>query len=122
MPWFKVLIISIMMGMPRPAKVKPPSLRTIFAKNVRYARIHAGFSQENFALAAGLDRTLVSAVERGVRNTSLDNVERIADFLHIPGCEMLDPGLAEQRGFDTTLRRAPRSARLYSPPRKARSK
>jgi transcriptional regulator with XRE-family HTH domain len=108
--------------MPRSAKGSSPSLRAVFAKNVRYARIHAGFSQESFALAAGVDRTLVSAIERGVRNTSLDNVERIAGFLEIPGHELLDPALAQHRGFDTTVRRAPRTARLYAPKRAGRGK
>ncbi len=118
MPWFQALILPTMRSMPRPAKT--PSLRAIFAKNVRYARIHAGYSQENFALAAGLDRTLVSSVERGVRNATLDNVERISNFLKIPGHEMLDPGLADLRGFDVTLIRAPRSQRPYTPARKSR--
>ena len=108
--------------MPRSAKSNALTLRAVFAKNVRYARIHAGFSQESFALAAGVDRTLVSAIERGVRNTSLDNVERIAGFLKIPGHEMLDPGLAERHGFDTTVKRAPRAARLYPPTRPPRSR
>lgn len=109
--------------MPRSAKAAAPSLRIVFGKNVVYARIHAGFSQHRLAERIGFDRTIVGALERGERNISIDNIERIAAALDIPAHEMLDPGLAELRGFDTTLTRVPRSLhRLYTAERKLRRK
>ena len=112
-----------MRGMPRPAKVAPPSLRIVFGKNVVYARIHAGFSQDGLAGRIGFDRTILGSLERGERNISIDNIERISSALEIPAHEMLDPDLAERRGFDTTLARVPRSQRrLYTSERKAASK
>ena len=40
-----------------------------------------GLSQEGFADRCGLDRTYMSGIERGRRNVSLRNIERVADGL-----------------------------------------
>ncbi|MCL2802639.1 MAG: helix-turn-helix domain-containing protein [Micrococcales bacterium] len=45
-----------------------------------------GLSQEQFAHTAGLDRTYVSGVERGIRNPTLDVIHRLAAALGV------DPG------------------------------
>ena len=50
-----------------------------------------GLSQEALALEAGLHRTFIAHVERGVRNLALDNVERIALALGVEAFEMLLP-------------------------------
>ena len=96
------------------------SLREVFAKNVRLIRTNAGVSQERLAEEAGLDRTFVSSLERGVRNISIDNMELLANALNTPAHHLLDPGLAEERGLDTSLLRAPRNARPYPSKRKPR--
>lgn len=41
-------------------------------------------SQESFALEIDMDRTYLGGVERGERNVSIDNIERIANGLGIP--------------------------------------
>jgi DNA-binding XRE family transcriptional regulator len=46
-----------------------------------------GLSQRALAQLAGLDRTYVGSVERGERNVSIDNVERLAEAL---GIELAD--------------------------------
>nr|WP_285829984.1 helix-turn-helix transcriptional regulator [Bacteroides acidifaciens] len=46
-------------------------------------RIRLGLSQEAVAVRTGLHRTYISAVERGKRSISLDNIQRIADALEI---------------------------------------
>ena len=96
-----------------PAKQKSLTLRLVFARNIRLARIHAGISQEGLAAEAGLDRAFVGTLERGQRNISIDNVERIANAISIPAHELLNPGLPQERGFDVTLVRSPRTTRLY---------
>ncbi len=40
-------------------------------------------SQEELADKAGLDRTYISGVERGVRNITLDSLEQIINALEI---------------------------------------
>lgn len=89
------------------------TLRQVFARNVRLVRIHAGQSQERLADDAGLDRTFVGTLERGIRNISIDNVELLAEALGVPAHELMNPDLPEQRGLDVTLTRAPRIARPY---------
>ena len=53
----------------------------VFARNLRSARQTRGISQERLAELAGLHRTYVSSVERGQRNISIDNIERLAKAL-----------------------------------------
>ena len=66
-------------------------LRRVLAANVRRLRKAQGFSQEGFADACGLHRTYVGAIERAERNVSIDNIERMARALAIPGHELLKP-------------------------------
>ena len=64
-------------------------LRETFATNLRRARQEAGFSQEELAGLAGIDRTYVSALERSVYSASLDMVERLAAVLCVEPAELL---------------------------------
>lgn len=98
-----------------PRGVRTLSLREIFARNVRLVRVNAGISQERMADEAGLDRTFIGTLERGVRNISIDNIALIAQALGEAPHELMDPDLPRLRGLDETLRRAPRTQRLYPP-------
>lgn len=49
----------------------------------RHFRELAGMSQEQAALAAGLDRTYVSGIERNRRNPSLKSMQRLASVLAV---------------------------------------
>jgi transcriptional regulator with XRE-family HTH domain len=55
----------------------------VFAENIRRFRLAKGFSQEALADLAGLHRTYVGAVERGERNITLVNANRIAEALGV---------------------------------------
>lgn len=57
------------------------SARQTFARNLREARRAKGISQEGLAELADLHRTYIGSVERGERNISIDNMERLAKSL-----------------------------------------
>jgi transcriptional regulator with XRE-family HTH domain len=65
------------------------SLRRVFGRAVRNRRTALGWSQEHLAHEAQLHRTYVSAVERGVRNVSIDNIERLSAALDADPAELL---------------------------------
>lgn len=54
-----------------------------FGESVRRHRLRRGWSQEQLAEAAELDRTYVSGIERGTRNPTLSTMARIADALEV---------------------------------------
>jgi Predicted transcriptional regulators len=58
-------------------------IRSEFGKRVRELRARSGISQELLADRAGLDRTYISGVERGERNISILNIEKIASALNV---------------------------------------
>lgn len=47
------------------------------------ARKNANISQEDLAHRSGLDRTYISGIERGVRNITLNSLERVVNGLEI---------------------------------------
>ena len=52
--------------------------RQRLACNLRWLRFQRGWSQEALADAAGLHRTHISQIERGVCNVRLDSIEKLA--------------------------------------------
>ena len=69
--------------MPSKTRAAAPKLsaRRILANNVLTLRTGKGLSQEDLAFEAGLHRTFIAHVERGARNISVDNIEKIASAL-----------------------------------------
>jgi transcriptional regulator with XRE-family HTH domain len=61
-----------------------------FGSKIKVLRKQAGFSQESLAFKSGLHRTYISDIERGVRNVSLVNIEKIAKALNISAKELFD--------------------------------
>lgn len=55
----------------------------LFGKAIREYRIKKGISQEELAELCDLHRTYISEVERGLRNVSLVNIEKICDALGV---------------------------------------
>ena len=62
--------------------------REVFAENMRAMRAERGWSQEFLAFETGLHRTFIAHCERGARNISLDNIEKIANAFHVPIAEL----------------------------------
>lgn len=56
-------------------------IRKAFGTRVRAVRLARNLSQEKLAAAAGLHRTYIGGIERGERNVSLENIQRIAAAL-----------------------------------------
>jgi ribosome-binding protein aMBF1 (putative translation factor) len=60
-----------------------------FGQRLRTVRQQKGISQEKLADFAGLHRTYVSSVERGERNISLLNIEKLASALGVPMAQLM---------------------------------
>ncbi|MBP3964296.1 helix-turn-helix domain-containing protein [Paenibacillus lignilyticus] len=54
-----------------------------FGQRVKELRARSGMSQEQLAYRSGLDRTYISGVERGERNISLVNIQKITSALQV---------------------------------------
>jgi transcriptional regulator with XRE-family HTH domain len=65
-----------------------------FGFAVKDRREALGLTQEAFAEQAGIHRTYLSDIERGVRNISLINIERLASALSLKLYELF--GLVER--------------------------
>lgn len=57
--------------------------QALFSANVRRVRQTLGMTQEKLAEAAELHPNYISSVERGERNISIRNIERIAHALGV---------------------------------------
>lgn len=60
------------------------TINQVFGCQVRYYRKLKGISQEDLATLSDLHRTYIGAIERGERNVSLNNVEKISKSLGVP--------------------------------------
>jgi transcriptional regulator with XRE-family HTH domain len=69
-----------------PIPSQSSALVAIFAANVRRHRHRLGLSQEELAERAGVHRTYIGMLERGEKNVTIYNIERIAIALGVaPG-------------------------------------
>ena len=75
-------------------------IREVFARNLRKARNARGLSQEALAHDAGIDRTYISALERGVYSATIVMVDKLGTALGV------EPGALLQRPAKGRLRRA----------------
>ncbi len=66
-------------------------LQRTFGRNLRAYRKERGLSQEAFALQLGVHRTYVGGIERGERNLTLKNVERMAGRIELTPLALLAP-------------------------------
>jgi len=58
-------------------------IRVLFGRRLKQLRRTQGLSQEELAFRADLHRTYVGGIERGERNVSLRNIQRLADALEV---------------------------------------
>ncbi|MCZ3378349.1 helix-turn-helix domain-containing protein [Rhizobium sp. AG207R] len=64
-------------------------IREVFARNLKAARLAKGLSQEELAHRAGIDRTYISSLERGVYKASIVVVDRLARVLEAEASDLL---------------------------------
>ena len=78
-----------MAGVPRPVRkpAKHPALKRLGAR-VRDLRRERGLSQEALADHAGIGRSYMSGIERGVRNCSVLQLLKIAKALRLSVAEL----------------------------------
>ena len=67
------------------------TLNQSFGLQVKRYRKEKGFSQEELADLCSLHRTYIGSIERGERNISLNNVEKIANALGVPVANLIEP-------------------------------
>lgn len=58
-------------------------LVAVFAENVKQRRLALELSQEGLAEIAGVHRTYVGMLERGEKNVTIYNIERVAAALGV---------------------------------------
>jgi transcriptional regulator with XRE-family HTH domain len=56
--------------------------RALVARNLRRIRVRQNLSQESLAVDAGIDRTYVSRIERGLENPTVAILEQLANALN----------------------------------------
>ena len=59
-------------------------------QRIKELRTKQGLSQEEFAFKCDLDRTYITSLERGKRNISLENLEKIAKAFNMTLSEFFD--------------------------------
>jgi len=67
------------------------NIKKTTGKNIRRYRNELGISQEKLAELSDLHRTYVGAIERGERNVSIVNLEKIALALKVETAKLLKP-------------------------------
>lgn len=81
-----------MVSLPTSSIVRPVEpARAILATNIVRLRADKKWSQERLGFETGLHRTFIAHVERGARNISIDNLEKIATALGVPTFQLLKP-------------------------------
>ena len=85
-PWIVRRVCIIVLGM---AQKQLALLLGNISRNVRAGRVAVGLSQERLAFEAGIDRTYVSQIERGVCNPSLEVLVKVSKVLKVEVVDLL---------------------------------
>ena len=64
-------------------------IKTEVGEIVRKLRVKLGWSQEELGFESGLHRNYIGGIERGERNISILNVQRLADALGVRPRDLL---------------------------------
>lgn len=72
------------------------AIRSTIAINLRRYRAERGIAQERLALIAGVDRTMVSKIERELTNPSIATLLKLANVLGVTVSALLANDLGTQ--------------------------
>jgi transcriptional regulator with XRE-family HTH domain len=75
-----------------------------FGAAVRRRRIELNLSQEELADRAALHRTYIADIERGARNVSLQNIEKLAQALQVSVSDLFANYGIEGESWDGKMR------------------
>ncbi len=64
-------------------------IRKTIALNLKKCRSERGIAQEKLALFAGVDRTMVSKIERQLTNPSIETLLKLANVLNVRVSDLL---------------------------------
>jgi transcriptional regulator with XRE-family HTH domain len=64
-------------------------IRETIALNLKKFRSERGIAQEKLALIAGVDRTMVSKIERRLTNPSIETLLKLANVLQVRVSDLL---------------------------------
>lgn len=85
--------------------------RRLIARNLKQIRLSRRLSQEALALQADVDRTYVSGLERGLRNPSVDILDRLAKALGVATGDFLEAAVANPHAAALPRGRRKKAAR-----------
>jgi transcriptional regulator with XRE-family HTH domain len=71
------------------ARGSPPDIVAAFSEVLLRARAASGLTQEELAFAAGVDRTFVSRLERGIRQPTITTLFALADALGTSAADLV---------------------------------
>mgnify|MGYP000025693505 CR=1 len=64
-------------------------IKRLVGQNIAKFRKERGLSQEELAFETDLHRTYISGIERGIRNPTIVNVQKIAEALKCDASDLL---------------------------------
>jgi DNA-binding XRE family transcriptional regulator len=83
-PWLELRFLGKLMTFREVMRNKTlEEVRSTLAINLRTIRLSKGIAQERLALDAGVDRTVVSKIERAVTNPSIEVLIKLANQLDV---------------------------------------
>jgi len=72
------------------AIAKSKTISKEFGRNLKKLRIQKKMSQGDISRALGVHRSYISGLERGIRNPTLVNIERLAKALEVELSKLLE--------------------------------
>ena len=75
----------------KPAPARPAPISVALGKRIKQCRHESEKSQETLAFEAHVDRTYISAIERGIANPSVETLANICHSLNVTLKELFAP-------------------------------